>query len=137
MKILHSRNTVVLACKLDGILVYNPVKHKGIDYTAVRRRLDFHIRSYTASVTDDASGSRLEFVRERIRNMSHTSVLIAVSVVYGLYTASGRSVILGCRNLQLTVVGNRAYGLNQTLPITALTKYGCPVHILKRSGNDF
>ena len=68
-----------------------------------------------------------------IRNVPHTSVRIAVAVVYGLDAASGRGVVFGGGNLQMSSVRQRPDGLHKSLSEGTLAHDGRPVHILKRS----
>ena len=61
------------------------------DGTAVRIRLHYDIGSDSASVIDRTPALRPELLFKRVRDGSHTAVLIAVAVVYGLNTTAARA----------------------------------------------
>ena len=122
---------------LQGVLLHHAVHHQRISQPAVVVGLDLYVGSYAAAVAYDTPSGRLEFMGERVGNMPHAAVLVAVGVVDSLHAAAAGRVVFGGGELELAAVWQRAYALHQALSEGAgADDYGA-VQVLQGAGNDF
>ena len=136
VELVHCRDAVVRLDEFEGIAVDDAVKHERIYQAAVVRGGKFDVRGDSASVANDAAFSCLEFVGERVRDLPDAAVLVAVAVVDGLNTAARRGVVLRRGHFQLTVVGDRADGLHESLSETATSHHRGAVKVLEGSSDN-
>ena len=100
-------------------------------------RLDFNIGCDAAAVPHGAPEGGFELVSQRVGNMPHAAVFVAVRIIYRLYAAAAGRIVFGRGELQLATVRQRPQTLHQTLAKCASAYDYSPVHVLESPGYDF
>ena len=127
----------MIAHIFEGILLHHTVEHQRISQAAVLVGLDDDVGRDAASVAYDAAAGGLEFVRQRVGDVSHGAVFIAVRIVNRLHAAAAGGVVLGRSEFQLPAVRQGTNALHKALAEGASADDDGPVEVLEGAGHDF
>ena len=137
MEVFQGRDGLVRPYIVQGVLLDDAAVYQRVGEAGVFVRLYNEVRGDAAAVAHGAAVGGGEGVRERVRNVAHGAVFVAVRVVDGLHASTRRGIIFGGSELELAVVGQGTDALHQALPVGARANNGGAVVVLQGAGDNF